>query len=121
MLELETNGIQIENQPLPLKGTMVSTAHNNLGAHTMVGMTQSFSALYSCRFCSIEVNDSKAKTSAKDLPIRTKYCEGINGTETLDPKKTFGFIRQSELNFLKYFNLALGTSGDPFHDFNEGT
>jgi hypothetical protein len=50
--EIETTGIKISADKT-IYGTLVSVTFDNLGANSMLGFAESFSATYCCRICTM--------------------------------------------------------------------
>lgn len=122
--DLELNGITVTGLDYNIKGTVVVLVHDNLAAHTLLGMQESFRATYPCRFCKMPYSLLKSATSVDDCLLRENYNyddkkppvekKGSKHSET-----NFGLKRTSELLKL-VLDLHLITSTDPFHDLNEG-
>lgn len=54
---LESSGIHIKGINVPIKGTIIAVSHNNLGANSLYGYTESFNSTYYCRFCYCTKNE----------------------------------------------------------------
>lgn len=83
---LETNGITIGNQTF--KGTIIALSFDNLGGNTMLGLVESFSALYFLRTCTVGKADSKVMTVENSLLLRNRenYIELME--QGIPPKLT---------------------------------
>lgn len=53
--KLEETGIEISPQQF-LKGTIMNTSHDNLGANNLFGFVECFVATYPCRLCECDRN-----------------------------------------------------------------
>lgn len=122
---LETKGVEI----LPgeyLKGTLVNTSNDNLGANGMFGYVECFQANYPCRLCSClrddmqqlfveDVNLMRTKAEYNDI---VKQLEDLNINSTTNNIK--GIKRYCAFNDLSYYHMLDNKSVDLMHDLNEG-
>lgn len=91
---------------------------DNLGLHTILGFTQSFSANYSCRICkaSKELSKSQCVEDSTLLRNMTTYLEDVerdNITET-------GIRERSVWLDIEHFDLFSRVAVDYMHDMLEG-
>lgn len=124
--DLEENGIEVPGYG-KIKATIVSTVHDNLGAHVIFNMVLGFISKYFCRFCKITLEQSKftttLNTSLERKEIKNELVEFMKELEPgceLDHHKSFGFKGFSELHHLNYFKMEDSSSVDPLHDLLEG-
>lgn len=121
---LEKNGIMLDNGHV-LKGTLVSYAADNLGAHIALCLAESFRAIYFCRTCTVSRDESEMifkddLEKYRDESHYERMLEVINNSEKVDFKETFGIKRYCALNDLNHFHIFRNFSVDIMHDLNEG-
>lgn len=123
---MEEYGIEVEGHGC-IKATVVSTAHDNLAAHMMFGMVLGFNSKYFCRFCKMNLDESKIATKLDPSLARTNIKEELEVLMSklepghqLDPHNSFGFKLFSELHGLKHCRMEDCSSVDPLHDLLEG-
>ena len=96
---------------------------DNLGAHSLFGFLESFSANQFCRFCSINKTDSQTCFSCDPVLRRTKerYNESVSliDSEHYNSSET-GIKRGCVLNELQYFHCVESSMVDCMHDLLEG-
>lgn len=121
--DLETFGIEVPNYGT-LKGTMATTAFDNLGANTSLGYA-GFSSEYYCRNCETPKTLCKQLTSERECTMRTResYEESlriISEVSNVVYRETKGVKFYCELSNLKYFHIIDNPIVDLMHDLNEG-
>lgn len=104
-------------------GTISTVISDNLAAHELGGLVESFNSLRSCRFCKISKTDMHACIDADLCQLRTKenFNQMVNSV-TLNSCliTTYGIKCNSVLNKLKYFHVCWGCPSDVSHDIFEG-
>lgn len=87
---LETQGIQVPFSDTPLKGSVVQVTADHLAIHGHLGMVESFSATYCCRFCLTDKTrlQSVCSEDDPDLLLHTKelyseHCKAMAPNATL--------------------------------------
>lgn len=118
--ELSDNGIKINDKILHI--FMQYICADNLSAHSILGMQESFSAEFCCRYC------VGSKEDFQKIFLDSEYKPRDNVTyedavkklmvNSVDPVE--GLKSISELNELKYLSLNQMCPPDIFHDFLEG-
>ncbi len=122
---LESDGIELPVSTSKVYGTICQVIGDNLGMHSILGFTESFSGHYSCRLCLTEKADVQLVYSEDDLRVilrdRTIYEQHCSELES-DPqlKSTHGLKRNPTLNSLQYFHVCHNYSLDVMHDLLEG-
>lgn len=121
---LETNGIEVQEYG-KLRGTLVSTVMDNLGANVGLGFAQGFTANYFCRFCETPKRICQQLTTASNCVLRTKtsYDESIrivSESINVNYSETKGVRFCCKLSDLKYFHIIDNSTADIMHDVNEG-
>lgn len=119
----------IEDQGLGnVKVKVLNTVHDNLGANTLIGMVQSFSAMYYCRICVANKDQCQTMVEEDESLLRKDVLQGIEEyiAELNDPNQqwnvqdTKGFKKISELHRLHGFEIETCTGVDGFHELDEG-
>ena len=96
---------------------------DNLGAHTLAGMLESFSAKQSCRFCMLNKEELQNTFYEIQSKIRTensyhKQCEMIKLDKNLS--QIYGLKNRCPLSELQNFKVTKGFPSDIAHDLLEG-
>ncbi|CAD6235925.1 GSCOCG00012434001-RA-CDS, partial [Cotesia congregata] len=115
---LETTGIEIGGQIF--KGSLAAMSFDNLGANTIYGMVQSFSATNFCRFCFATKTQTKTMICEDPSLIRTSRNCIINKDCNGEAVLPSGVKYECQLNELKYFNIFDCPGVDLMHDILEG-
>lgn len=122
---LEQNGVFVSNVGKTIKGTVHCVVADNLGAHSISGLVESFTGPYVCRFClghSSEYQTQEVRTGV--FPPRTKEDHDLHvKTVKEDPSLThcFGVKRSCPLtDKLHHFHFVSGYPPDILHDLFEG-
>lgn len=133
---LEISGLEIDHEIFKgtitninedFKGTLTNIAVDNLGASTVLGMAESFSATYFCRHCECPKNECQIMTKENKRKRRkiAKYDRHVEMAENdnmkMDLVATMGIKRHCKFNDLKYFHMLDNMSVDVMHDVNEGS
>lgn len=121
----EDNGIFVPSLGKVVKGTVLAVVADNLGAHSIAGFVESFSASYFCRFCIGERSQIQEHEVAEGLfPLRTKSSYAMHVKAALsDPAETHhcGVKRQCPISDrLSHFHATSGYPPDALHDLLEG-
>lgn len=91
---------------------------DNLGLNSILGLTQSFSANYFCRFCKDHKSNTHKMTSENPLTLRT--LDNYEQDVALNDMKLTGIKEKSILNSIDTFNVVTNYAIDIMHDFFEG-
>lgn len=124
--ELETRGIVVNGRNL--RGTLVHTAFDNLGANVGLGFAGSFSSHKFCRHCTSSKSQCQSCTTESECSVRTiesynKSLHIIDESETvnLDDTEVLNTVKfYCVLSDLKYFHILENPTSDIMHDINEG-
>ncbi|KYN29790.1 hypothetical protein ALC57_00755 [Trachymyrmex cornetzi] len=91
-------------------GCIVAVSHDNLGANSLYGYTESFNSTYYCRFCYCTKDECKIVTTENDKRVRLRtralYISDIQELET-GATISKGLKRGCVLNNLAYFHVTL--------------
>ena len=123
---LETDGLEFEMNDGTVKvfhGTMAFVIADNLAAHTLSGLMESFSALRSCRFCLTTREGRQEMFSDRECVLRTKeshtdHVERVRRYPQM--ASTYGVKVETPFNTLTYFHSIWGCPSDLAHDLFEG-
>lgn len=121
--ELEAIGIEIAPGKF-IKGSLISTSHDNLGANGLFGYVECFVAAGCCRFCVCNQKEFQTSFVEQSHKMRNieSYSRSINQIEEDESGNTIvdGIKRYCILNNLKFYHMLKNTSIDLMHDVNEG-
>nr|XP_012220641.1 PREDICTED: uncharacterized protein LOC105671240 [Linepithema humile] len=119
---LETEGFYIEGVEYPIKGTLATLSHDNLGGATLYGMVESFQANFFCRICLMHKNFTKINCKQEDILLRTpeNFKNHIQLAINHYDDSVYGIKLRSALNDLEFFKFGINLSVDIMHDFLEG-
>lgn len=121
--ELE-NGIEISPGNF-LKGTLITTIHDNLGGNQILGFVESFVAENCCRICEASrthdfqtmfKEDSTKRRRISSYENQVSLVEASEGEDNI----VKGVKRFCVLNDLRYYHMLKNTAVDLMHDVNEG-
>lgn len=120
LTSLEKNGIEIICNELrtTIYFKLSLVIGDNLGMHSILGLTESFSATHCCRFCKIDKVDLKTCTSNKNLMIRTR--ELYEADVLVNNLSLTGIKERCIWNELPDFHITLNYAVDIMHDIFEG-
>lgn len=122
---LENDGLDLPISTDQVYGTVCQVTGDNLGMHSILGFTESFSGRYFCRLCLIEKDNAQCVFSEDD-PKVTLRCKEIfelhcKELSTLTHgSSVFGLKRNCTLNSLKFFHVCNNFAFDIMHDVLEG-
>lgn len=124
MIHLEEIGLDV-NTKKRLFGTIANMSYDNLGAHSTMGLIESFNSNCVCRMCTCDREETKHLCVEVESKIRNKQMysdqlETVAMSERVNFVETQGVKRYCILNDLKYFNIFENLSVDIMHDLNEG-
>jgi len=128
MSDLECSGVYVDSLGANIRGTISCVCADNLAAHMLFGMSQSFgpSVVRFCRFC-LATNKSalqNANTRSCKFPIRTpsNYSYHLQQVdEGIADVSTYGIRHDSIFHkFLSHFHATTGFPPDVSHDLLEG-
>lgn len=111
------------NSDTILKAALVNLVGDNLAANAIIGMVESFSARYYCRFCLMDSTTTRTAVRAnKDLlRFDGQHQQHVRLSATQeDVQATYGVKRVTILDELIYFSSIEGTVADCMHDLLEG-
>lgn len=88
---------------------------DNLGVHSILGLTESFSSNYYCRFCLADKNVTKELTTEQPnlLRLKNQYIHHLQN-------KHFGIRERCMFNDLDYYHIYENQCIDVMHDLYEG-
>lgn len=120
---LETEGITVGERNL--KGTLVHTAFDNLGANVELGFSGCFAASKYCRHCLSSKEQCSIFTSESLCKLRTleSYDNSLSiveNSERVNLDETDGVKVYCVLNDLNYFHIITNPTVDIMHDLAEG-
>lgn len=115
LISLEKNGIYIKNENQTIYFATVLVLGDNLGVHSILGLTESFSSNYCCRFCIAEKKYIK-KMCSEDKNLIRKKSEYPNHVQN----DLYGIKEECVFNDLTCFHVYENLSVDPMHDILEG-
>lgn len=112
---LEKNGLYIENDKRQIYFALCFVLGDNLGVHSILGLTESFSSNYYCRFCLAEKNLTKKLTTEQSnlLRLKNQYIHHLEN-------KHFGIKERCIFNDLDYYHIYENQCIDVMHDLYEG-
>lgn len=124
LLILETNGITIKSGQ-NLKGILTNVSSDNLGANSVFGFVESFSATFFCRICELPAIECKTAVEEISEKMRNKstyaaQINAINDTQCPDYKISKGVKKFCVFNRLNNFHIFDNCCVDIMHDMNEG-
>lgn len=121
----EDNGVFIPSLGKVIKGTVLAVVADNLGAHSIGGFVEGFSASHFCRFCIGERSQiQEHEVREGRFPPRTKSSHSMHvraALSDLAEAHHCGVKRQCPISdTLSYFHVTSGYPPDPLHDLLEG-
>ncbi len=125
LVHLEQTGLFIDQLGATVKGTVLYVSADNLGAHSMAGFLEGFTAARFCRFCMgtrtevqhTEVGSSNFETRTKDTHDR--HVKEVKQDPSLS--KLYGVRGSCPLtDALQNFHAVTGYPPDILHDLLEG-
>lgn len=118
---LERQGILLQADNSRVYCSLVGLSHDNLGANTLLGMVESFTATYFCRICTADKNEANNLNKTDKSLLRNVENYKMHCSQSKENKiHVFGVKNYSILFDLKYFNAFDAPSVDCMHDFLEG-
>lgn len=124
LLTLEKDGIKIDENSC-VKVMLTSLCADNLGANVALGFSESHSATYFCRKCTMSKSQTQKATKENAEFLRTdpeykKVIEELKINPKLDLKETKGINRECVFNKLSSYNVLSNPTFDEMHDVKEG-
>ncbi|KAK0131259.1 Sterile alpha motif domain-containing protein 3 [Merluccius polli] len=119
---LEQEGLFISTVGKFIRGTVHCVVADNLGAHSISGLVESFSGPYVCRFCLGHHSAFQQKdVQSGEFPLRTKesyrtHVDSVKSDSSL--LHAFGVCPLTEK--LEHFHFITGYPPDILHDLFEG-
>lgn len=125
LITLEKEGIFFPTVGKNIRGTVFCVSADNLGAHSLSGLVESFTGHYICRFCIGDKSDyQQKKVHSGAFPPRTKENYALHiQTVKENPAllHNYGVKKGCPLtDKLKYFHFVTGYPPDVLHDLFEG-
>ena len=119
---LETEGItvNISNRSIKIFFKLVVILGDNLGLHTLLGLVESFSANYCCRFCLTLKEDMYLIVREEECILRTIENYEIALSTIGDSVSSFGVKEECIFHELPNFHMTKNPSVDILHDWLEG-
>lgn len=115
LLFLENNGITVNKNKEKVYFSLVLLIGDNLGLHSLFGLSESFSANYYCRFCKSHKEDMQRSFKEDENLLRTAD-EYKNCVEN----KLFGVKEDCIFHELPNFHISNNLTCDIMHDLTEG-
>lgn len=124
LIMLEKDGIKIDEN-IRVKAGLTSVCADNAGANMVLGFSESFSANYYCRKCSMHKHEAQKSIKENEKVMRTiseydKEIEKLKTNPNLELKETKGIRRACVFNKLSSFNVLNNPTMDMMHDCAEG-
>ncbi len=122
---LEQDGILIPVLGKTVKGTVYCVVADNLGAHSVAGLVESFSGPYICRFClgeHVDFQEKEVRSGAFHIRTKEDYSVHVKALQA-NPAlhHCFGVKRPCPLTEkLSHFHMVEGYPPDILHDLFEG-
>lgn len=121
----EDDGIFVPSLGKVVKGTVLAVVADNLGARSIGGFVESFSASFFCRICIGERSQIQEHEVGEGLfPLRTKSNHAMHvkaALSDLAEAHHCGVKRQCPISDrLSYFDATSGYPPDALHDLLEG-
>jgi len=125
LVHLEQSGLFIDQLGSTVKGTVLYVSADNLGAHSMAGFLEGFTAERFCRFCmSTRTEAQHTDVGCQNFEPRTKDSHNRHVEEVKqDPSlsKLYGVKGSCPLtDTLQHFHAVTGYPPDILHDLLEG-
>ncbi|KAJ8017637.1 hypothetical protein HOLleu_44812 [Holothuria leucospilota] len=105
------------------KGTLTQFSADNLGANSLFGFVESFSASHFCRICLTSKEDAQVIFNERNMQMRNKDLHNLHvqqAQQNLNLPHVQGVKRESVLNDCAYFHILSNYSLDVMHDLLEG-
>lgn len=120
---LEQHGIFVPLLGRCLKGTVQVVLADNLGAHSIAGFNENFTAGHICRFCTAtrtEIQKKEVRSGSFIQRTKALHEEHVNSAQK-DGSSCFGVKRECVITKnLAHFNVLSGYPPDIMHDLFEG-
>lgn len=118
-------GIVVPSLDKNFKGTAFCVVADNLGAHSIGGFAESFSASHYCRFCTAEHSQIQSHgVNTGIFPLRTKHDHNLHVEKALNNSTQgycFGVKSQCAISDrLSFFHAISGYPPDVMNDLLEG-
>lgn len=121
---LEKHGVYVEQLGECVKGTVLSVAADNLGAHSLARFQESFVVEHPCCFCMVKRSEIQQKdVLSGEFEIRAKQNHDRQVEEVLKDSnltKPYFVKGRCVLNELDHFRSVTGFPPDILHDLLEG-
>lgn len=120
---LETTGIFVQKLGYNVKGTILFVSADNLAAHSLGGLQESFNVEKFCRFCLASREDIQTRdVRSGNFVLRSpeSFDEAVNVLKQSDLASVDGVKRDCPLNSLAGFHTCTGFPPDFLHDVLEG-
>lgn len=118
LLEKEGIRLKIDGETVHVYFVLGLILGDNLGIHEILGLTKSFVANFTCRFCKVHRNDLHVMCTERDSLLRTEieYQQDVrmnNVSET-------GIKSSCVFSYIPSFKVTNNISVDIMHDLYEG-
>lgn len=121
---LENQGLYVQKLGASVTGTLLYVSSDNLGAHSLAGFQESFSAGKVCRFCLADrenIQDYEVKSGKFPLRTQESLDNCLSELQQNERLTIVDGVKQGcALNKLSYFQTARGFPPDLLHDIFEG-
>lgn len=107
--------LKIDKRTVRVRVIFLQMYGDNLGLNSCLGFSRGFSGNFSCRICTVHINDMKTMTEAQHHLIRNEnnYKECLEATSNEDKK---GVMYECVLNRFLYFKVFKHFGVDIMHD-----
>uniref|UniRef100_A0A1X7U9V0 Uncharacterized protein n=1 Tax=Amphimedon queenslandica TaxID=400682 RepID=A0A1X7U9V0_AMPQE len=117
---------EIDGETYTLRGTITIISAGNLSAQLHGGYKASNAALRKCRFLMAVDDDMQTKFSEQDFQLQTintynSNCRDLGGVLHYHVVTTYGIVRNSILNTMRFFHVATGLPIHVMHGHLEGS
>lgn len=125
LITLEEEGIFLPTVGKNIRGTVFCVSADNLGAHSLSGLVESFSGHYICRFCIGDHSDYQQKEVHSGVfPPRTKENYALHVRSVKENPALVHYYGVKKVcpltEKLKHFHFVTGYPPDVLHDLFEG-
>ena len=118
---LSSHGIELPDGSRK-RGTITQFSADNLGANSLFGFVESFTASHYCRLCSMGKEETQISFKESEIHMRTieSYNQNLQEQEEQATLHIRGLKKSSVLNDCLYYHVLCNFSMDIMHDLLEG-